>query len=69
MKSRAFWWTIPVATVLALVIVSAALAQNPKCKEFQGVSNAYTAQTKTTAGPVPKSEPWTTHYPAALPKD
>jgi predicted phage tail protein len=65
MKSRAFWWAVPVATVLALVIVSAALAQKSKCKEFKGVINAYTPQTKTTTdgvttatGPYEVRGPW-----------
>jgi predicted phage tail protein len=65
MKSRAFWWAVPVATVLALVMVSAALAQKTKCKEFKGVINAYTPQTKTTTdgvttatGPYEVRGPW-----------
>jgi hypothetical protein len=65
MKSRAFWWAVPVATFLALVIVSAALAQKTNCKGFQGVINAYTAQTKTTVdgvttatGPYEVRGPW-----------
>ena len=49
MKNKAFRWA-PVATVLALAMVSAALAQKPKCKEFKGVINAYTPQTMTTMG-------------------
>jgi hypothetical protein len=65
MKSKALWWAVPIGTVLALVMVSAALAQKNKCKEFQGVINAYTAQTKTTAngvttatGPYEVRGPW-----------
>jgi hypothetical protein len=65
MKSKAFWWAVPVATVLALGMVSAALAQKPKCKEFKGVINAYTPQTKTTTdgvttatGPYEVRGPW-----------
>jgi hypothetical protein len=52
MKNKALWWAVPIGVVLALVMVSAALAQKNKCKEFQGVNNAYTAQTKTTASGV-----------------
>ncbi len=65
MKSKALWWAVPIGTVLALVMMSAALAQKTKCKEFQGVINAYTAQTKTTAdgvttatGPYEVRGPW-----------
>jgi hypothetical protein len=50
MKNKTFRWAVPVATVLALAMVSAALAQKPKCKEFKGVINAYTPQTMTTMG-------------------
>jgi hypothetical protein len=65
MKSKAFLRVVPVATVLALVSVSAALAQKAKCKEFQGVINAYTPQTKATSdgvttatGPYEVRGPW-----------
>jgi hypothetical protein len=30
------WWAVPIGTVLALVTVSAALAQKSKCKGFKG---------------------------------
>ncbi len=65
MKSKALWWAVPIGTVLALVMVSAALAQKTKCKEFQGVINAYTPQTTATAdgvttatGPYEVRGPW-----------